>query len=81
MNAGQLGLRRALASGWTIRTIAHEIDVSPGSVSHWASGVCVPTYRSRQRLHALLGIELDAWEREGSELIKRLITEPERLGS
>lgn len=61
--------------------MARRIGASAGSVSHWLNGVCVPTYRYRTQLHALLGIDLGAWEREGSPSIRQLITTGGMVGS
>ncbi len=73
MNAGQLGIRRALQTR-TTRELGKQLACSPGAVSMWAAGKRLPTWRFRQRLHALLGLELDSWEREATELITHVIT-------
>lgn len=54
---GERLLRRRMEVGLSLRELAAELGVDPGTLSRWERGIKAPNRRNQMRIEALLGPE------------------------
>lgn len=65
-------LERAMAErSWNGSELARQLNTDSGLVSRWRNGQRVPDRASAVKIHALLGVPVDAWDRSPSKLSSR----------